>query len=703
MSRPNILYVSLWPWDGLWQRPQHLAQQLSEHCNVIYTSPTPFHSRRDMLPHLGRGWKLKRHEETERLHVLDFPFLPSWRFSSLREWNHCKWASAVSEYIKRERIPIDILWLSSPEQLPFCGEIPARLVCYDCMDNYESFYLRLVPFEQELFRKADLVFVSALSLEEKARKYSDKVHLVPNGVEVEHFRTVLEKSHPVPVDMINIPTPRIGYYGSIADWMDFEIIERLGQTAGASVVLVGPVHTEQARRLAERGIIFLLGTKPYCDLPAYLSHFSVCILPFRDTELTRAIDPVKVYEYLAAGKDVVATPLPALDQHADFLVLSQPSEFCESVRATLRSPALPELRARRSAAMSAHSWKRRAEQIRASIMNVHINDSIKSLEGTLCCPECKGLLVESGGCNVCQGCRRQWPIIEGIPSFVSTNAGERSFYEEWHKEQSGNRRNGRFRQKARRIVKPLRYFTARRERLFSATFAKHKRGSVLDLACGTGQPMYCELGPVTGVDLSMAALRDLRHRGIYERVVQADAKLLPFPDASFAYIVSSDFIGHVPIFAKDRVLLEMRRVLAPDGVMVHVVETDSTNICFRFAHRYPDLFKKYFVEQIGGHYGLEMPTEVVQRFKEQGFRVVRVAKMWGPVWDTRQYVTQFGNEYLTYSRILKLWVAACRLLSSNPLTMIMADAFLGAVSNIVDRLQPLDDAQGIFLVAQKIS
>ncbi len=336
-------------------------------------------------------------------------------------------------------------------------------------------------------------------------------------------------------------------------------------------------------------------------------------------------------------------------------------------------------------------------------MNLQINDSIKSPGGTLCCPVCKDPLVESGGLNVCEGCRSGWPIIDGIPSFVSTDVGESRFYEEWHKEQTVNRRNGLFREKVRRILKPLRYFTGKRERLFSAAFANQKRGSVLDLACGTGQSMYCEFGPVTGVDLSMAALRDLQHRGIYERVVQADAKRLPFPDGSFEYIVSSDFIGHVPIIEKGKVLSEMGRVLAPDGIMVHVVETDSTNVCFRFAHRYPDLFKKYFVERIGGHYGLEMPTEVVRRFQEQGFRVVRVEKMWGAVWDTRQYVTQFGNEYRVYSRILKLWVAACRLLSSNPLTMILTDAFLGAVSNMVDRFRPLDNAQGIFLVAQKIS
>jgi SAM-dependent methyltransferase len=216
-----------------------------------------------------------------------------------------------------------------------------------------------------------------------------------------------------------------------------------------------------------------------------------------------------------------------------------------------------------------------------------------------------------------------------------------------------------------------------------------------------GHPFFCELGPVTGVDLSLESLFALKQQGWYEGLVHADVRRLPFPDSVFEYVVSADFFGHVRVPAKDEVIAEMRRVLAPGGIIAHVIETDSANACFRFAHRFPDLFRKYFVEQIGGHFGLEMPGEAIRRFEEHGFQILEVRKMWGPVWETREYVRQFGNEYAEHSRFLRTWVAACRLLSSNPATMIPADALLGVISAIVDRVQPLDSAQGIFLVARR--
>lgn len=342
-----------------------MAQQLSGYCNVIYTSAIPFHSRDKTFTHVVKGWRLENQKKADQLSVLNFYFLPSWHSVSIRNWNHRKWVHAISDYIEREGISIDILWVSSPEQFPFWKQISARLVCYDCMDNYESFFPQLLPIEQELFRRVDTVFVSASLLEEKARKYADDVHLVANGVEVAHFRSALENPCQIPVDMKSIPSPRIGYYGSIAHWMDYEILEELQKEAGLSIVLIGPVllKKKELKRLTHNGRLFLLGPKPYRDLPSYLAHLSVCILPFKDTELTRAVDPVKVYEYLAAGKDVVATPLPSLAQHADLLTLASADKFCEAVQNLLRCPSPLEACKHRSAAMSVHSWKNRAEQI----------------------------------------------------------------------------------------------------------------------------------------------------------------------------------------------------------------------------------------------------------------------------------------------------------------------------------------------------
>ena len=76
-----------------------------------------------------------------------------------------------------------------------------------------------------------------------------------------------------------------------------------------------------------------------------------------------------MYEYLAAGKDVVATPLPALSQHGKLLSLALPADFCEAIVAFLKNPTPLEVQMRRSAAMSEHSWSKRAEMIRLVFRN----------------------------------------------------------------------------------------------------------------------------------------------------------------------------------------------------------------------------------------------------------------------------------------------------------------------------------------------
>lgn len=136
------------------------------------------------------------------------------------------------------------------------------------MDNYDSFFSWLEPLEKKLFRRADVVFVSAPLLEEKAKMYTGNVHLVPNGVDVESFNKVLENPYDLPGDLADIPSPRIGYYGSIADWIDYELLETLRRETGASIVLIGPVHSERARQLERLGVVHLLGVKPYRDLLA---------------------------------------------------------------------------------------------------------------------------------------------------------------------------------------------------------------------------------------------------------------------------------------------------------------------------------------------------------------------------------------------------------------------------------------------------
>lgn len=362
-AKRRLLYVSLWPWDGLWQRPQHLAEQLALQYDVVYVSALPFHSRKSAVAHLSWTSGPVVRKPRQGLTVVQFPLPPSWRFQWLREWNHERWAAQVASFLRREGMEVDVLWLSSPDQRAFLKKVRTRLVCYDCMDEFNSFVPHLALVEQDLFRRADITFVSASALEVKARRHTDRVQLVPNGVDVDHFRKALDGACAIPTDLLSVPGPRVGYYGSIADWLDYDILEALVESSDISLVLIGPVHSEKARALSRHARVFLLGTRPYSELPAYLAHLDVSILPFRLTELTRAVDPVKVYEYLAAGSDVVATPLPMLQRHAHLLRLATSAQFAEAVHAALLSPTTRSRRLERSRAMDAHSWKQRGSGI----------------------------------------------------------------------------------------------------------------------------------------------------------------------------------------------------------------------------------------------------------------------------------------------------------------------------------------------------
>lgn len=372
LSPPTILYVSLWPWEDLRQRPQHLALQLSCKYNVIYTSAIPYFSgHSSKIISVKNFGIVDENKINNRLTVLNYKFLPSWRFIAIKKLNFKKWLSTISTYLERSRITVDVLWVSSPDHLLFIKGINSKLKCYDCMDNFEMFNQKLKLPEQKLFCDVDVCFVSASLLEKKALKFNKEVYLIPNGVDVEHFQSALESSFDVPEDLKNIPMPCVGFYGNMGTWLDYEIIEDLLKKTTYSIVLIGSVNSNEVKKLLKKkSRIFFLGKKPYKFLPAYLAHIPLWILPFQDTELTRAVDPVKVYEYLAAGRDVVATPLPAILQHKKHLKIASPEAFHEILHEYVKNPSSYEERIQKSKAMRKHSWQNRAQTVMTVLKNL---------------------------------------------------------------------------------------------------------------------------------------------------------------------------------------------------------------------------------------------------------------------------------------------------------------------------------------------
>ena len=184
----------------------------------------------------------------------------------------------------------------------------------DYMDDYSGFDNAEERFIEEacvkLLRESDMVAASSNYLGEIAKKYNANVEIIRNGTECAHFYQAYGEG--------SSEKKAIGYYGAIAHWFDFEKIEYLSERfPETDIVLIGSV-TDGEARLKKLKNVRLLGEKPYSELPQYLGGFDVCLIPFdASTSLIQATNPVKFYEYLSAGKKVVATEIPELEPFKD--------------------------------------------------------------------------------------------------------------------------------------------------------------------------------------------------------------------------------------------------------------------------------------------------------------------------------------------------------------------------------------------------
>ena len=166
-------------------------------------------------------------------------------------------------------------------------------------------------------------------------------------------------------------------------------------------------------------------------------------------------------------------------------------------------------------------------------------------------------------------------------------------------------------------------------------------------------------------------------------------------------MVSSDFFGHVRHEDKDKIIREILRVLKPGGLTLHVIETDSQNFWFRVARKRPDLFQKYFIEQIGGHVGLELPSQCVARWQSNGFFVKKAIKIWGLIWPVNDYITLFDNEYRKESALVNAVVAVAKAVAKFKIIKLAVNIILNPINSLVEVFLPLDNGQGLMIVCQK--
>jgi teichuronic acid biosynthesis glycosyltransferase TuaH len=224
---------------------------------------------------------------------------------------------------------------------------------------------RLVRDEARTIQGADSIAVVSPGLQKRYAAEGWVAELVPNGCQPDAYDGV--DAAPPPDDS-DLPGPVAGFVGYLNERIDLALLESVADT-GASLLLVGPAvpryRTERFEALCGLPNVRWVGGKAFSDLPGYLRLIDVGLTPYADTAFNRASFPLKTMEYLAAGRAVVATPLPANDWLGTDLitVAGGPAEFAAAVTRRLAAPADDELVARRRAFAREHSWAYRAEVV----------------------------------------------------------------------------------------------------------------------------------------------------------------------------------------------------------------------------------------------------------------------------------------------------------------------------------------------------
>jgi UDP-galactopyranose mutase len=254
-------------------------------------------------------------------------------------------------------------WYYTPMALSYSHDLRPSLMVYDCMDELSAFAgapPAMRENEQTLFGLTDLVFTGGASLFESKRRQHGSVHLFPSSVDVQHFRRAREQKQE-PEDQANIPYPRIGYAGVIDERMDLGLLKAAAESRpDLQFVLLGPVVKIDPATLPRVPNIHYLGMKSYSDLPAYFSGWQIGMLPFALNESTRFISPTKTPEYLAAGLQVISTPIrDVVTPYGDLglvRIIDGASEFIREADALLKSPANDEFTKRADCFLAQSSW-----------------------------------------------------------------------------------------------------------------------------------------------------------------------------------------------------------------------------------------------------------------------------------------------------------------------------------------------------------
>ncbi len=369
----DIVVVEALAWDYNWGRRPQIFSRLSKSNRILFVEipDTIYSALKNRRWSLFFRWLKGPVKKNHNLCVYTPPpLLPlALKYSFVNKLNHILLTFLNKQLLKRLDFKNPLLWICLPTGVEQIGKLNERLIIYDCFDEHSAWDGRIdknyiLSMESRLCRKADVVFATTPTLLDKVKRYNPNAHLVPNAADIAHFAKAFSEETIVPEEMRHIKSPIIAFVGVVGSyWVDLNLIKYAASTYPEwSFVLIGPIASDVSCLRGHKNI-YLLGKREYKDLPGYLKRADVCILPFIVNDLIKHTNPIKLYEYLAAGKPVVSTPAPeVLAFKGTVRIAKDKNEFVQQLKEAVEDKDETARRNRIEVAMR-NSWDIRLNKI----------------------------------------------------------------------------------------------------------------------------------------------------------------------------------------------------------------------------------------------------------------------------------------------------------------------------------------------------
>jgi glycosyltransferase involved in cell wall biosynthesis len=367
-------------WDAVWLSNQQYMKRLSAQNRVLYVErPVTFLSylspnqREFVSKQLGRWWNGSLRQINDHLHVGSPPPVLPMRFE--KPINLCnqivrrRWTRKMAQKLGFKD---PILWIYDPDAGQVIGHLGEKFALYAITDDHPTMAQRsnrieaMRAREHELLAACDLVLTTTENLRQTKLPFNPNTHYVPHGIDAAQFAVALDPACPPMPELSHLPGPIIGIVGQINQRIDVATLTTAATRHPEwTLVFIGPVVRERVdiSGLERLPNVHFLGRKPASELPRYLKSMALCLIPYIVDEHTLYMHPLKTLEYLAAGKPVVSTPLPALTIYGDYVKRAGDTEsFIAAMEQALAEDS-PTRQRERSAYANQHTWENRLETI----------------------------------------------------------------------------------------------------------------------------------------------------------------------------------------------------------------------------------------------------------------------------------------------------------------------------------------------------